>query len=77
MRRGPGKLGLHPVTTFELRGVDAQGEPVRALGLVGGTDYRTYAVTLLTPQRPSAKRLAEVKEIFATVRFAVPATRKR
>ena len=76
VRRGPGKLGLHPVSTFELLGSSA-GKQVRALGLVGDTDYRTYAVTLLTPRRPSAKRLVEAQQIFATVRFAVPSKRKR
>jgi len=75
--RRAGKLGQHPVTTFELRGVGPNKKAIRALALVGDTDYRTYAVTLITPSRPSAKRLDEARQIFRTVRFTVPQQRKR
>jgi hypothetical protein len=75
--RRAGKLGQHPVTTFEVRGVGTNKQAIRALGIVGDTDYRTYAVTLITPARPSAKRLEETREIFRTVRFTVPQQRKR
>jgi hypothetical protein len=75
VRNGPAKLGTRSVKSFELEGVDA-GAPMRALVLVGSSGYRTYAVTLLTPSSPSAKRLAEVQQILATVRLTKPVTPK-
>jgi hypothetical protein len=72
VRDGRGLLGARSVSTFELRGHGAHGR-VRALALVDSTPYRTYAVTLLTPDRPSRRRLAEVQRILATVRFTKPA----
>jgi hypothetical protein len=68
---GPAKLGSRKVTSFELRGDDA-GEHIRALALIGSSRYRTYVVTLLTPARPSAKRLAEAQEVLSTVRLVEP-----
>ncbi|MEA2190697.1 MAG: hypothetical protein QOI73_818 [Solirubrobacteraceae bacterium] len=74
---GPGMLGSRQVTTLELRGHGARKQVTRALVLVGSTTYRTYAVTLLTPARPSAKRLVEAQQILATVTFDRPRVRKR
>jgi hypothetical protein len=71
VHEGPGKLGSRPVTTFELEGQGPRDE-VRVLALVGSTPYRTYVVTLITPPRPSAKRLAEAQEILRTVRLTKP-----
>ncbi len=68
-RRQP--LGRRSVRSFELRGTD-KGAVVRALEMVDSTDYRTYAVTLLTGPKPSARRLREAREILATVRFSKP-----
>ena len=36
--------------------------------------YRTYAITLVTSARPSARRLAEARGILQTVRFGEPTT---
>ena len=71
VKEGPAKLGSRKVTSFELTGED-EGEPVRALALTGSSAYRTYVVTLLTPGRPSAKTLAEVRQVLATVRLVEP-----
>ncbi len=71
VEEGPAKLGTRRFTSFELSGLDA-GEPVRALALLGSSRWRTYLVTLLTPGRPSAKTLAEVQEVLATVRLVEP-----
>lgn len=71
VREGPAKLGRRRVTSFEIKGTSA-GDTVRILVLVGSTRYRTYAVALLTPGRPSAKRLAEAQQILATVRLTKP-----
>jgi hypothetical protein len=71
VHEGPAKLGPRKVTSFELVGTEA-GEPVRALALTGSSPYRTYVVTLLTPGHPSAKTLAEVQEVLATVRLVKP-----
>ena len=49
----------------------------RALGLVDSTPFRTYAITVLTPARPSARRLAETAQILATVRLSKPVASKR
>lgn len=70
---GPGKLGKNKVTTFELQGSGEDDKRVRALVFVGSSQYRTYAVTLITSATPSAKRLVEVQQILATVRFPKPA----
>ncbi|MEA2218979.1 MAG: hypothetical protein QOJ35_1605 [Solirubrobacteraceae bacterium] len=71
VRAGPARLGGRPGRTFELRGIDADGS-VRLLVIVGSSPYRTYVVSLLTPPSPSAKRLAEVERILATVRLTRP-----
>ncbi len=69
---GPAKLGERAVTSFELSGFSPDNDAVRVLVLVGATEYRTYTVTLLTPLRPSSKRVAEVQQILATVRLTKP-----
>lgn len=71
VHEGLGRLGRRRVMTFELQGSSA-GDHVRALVLVGSSPYRTYAVTLLTAARPSAKGLAQVQQILATVRLTKP-----
>jgi hypothetical protein len=71
VREGPGRLGARTVPSFELKGRDKSG-PVRALVLVDSTDYRTYAVTVLTGAKPSRRRLGEAREIISTVRFGKP-----
>jgi len=43
------------------------------LALIAATDYRTYAVTLITPARPSRRRIREVGDILSTVSFFRPA----
>jgi hypothetical protein len=71
VREGPGRLGDRKVSSFELRGRSKAG-PVRALVLVDSTDYRTYAVTVLTGPKPSSRRLKEARAIISTVRFGKP-----
>ncbi|MGH2839298.1 MAG: hypothetical protein ACRDKY_00555 [Solirubrobacteraceae bacterium] len=77
VRDGPGRLGSRRVATFEIFGLAPNRKRVRALALVDSTPYRTYAVTLLTPGRPSRRRLAEVQQILATVRLTKPVRLKR
>ena len=71
VRDGRQRLGLRSVPSFEFRGRD-NGKPVRGLVLVASTRYRTYAVTVLTGEKPSGRRLREAREITATVRFSKP-----
>jgi hypothetical protein len=70
-RDGPGQLGTRTAATFELIGL-SPGTRERALVLVGDTEYRTYAITLLTPARPSRRRLLEATQILASVRLTTP-----
>lgn len=78
VREGPAKLGPRTVTSFELEGAGSRGEVVRALALVGSSDFRTYVVTLITPGRPSARILAQAQQVLATVRLVKPgSTRPR
>ncbi len=77
LRDGPGRLGNRKVVSFELDGFAKNGNRVRALALVDSTRYLTYAITLLTPSRPSRRRLAEVQQILATVRFTKPVRRPK
>jgi len=72
IRDGPGRLGDRTVESLEISGFAAAGR-VRALALVEDTRHRTYAITLLTPRRPSRKRLAEVAQILDSVVFTTPA----
>lgn len=72
VREGPAKLGTQPATSFELTGFSPDNDEVRVLVVVASTQERTYTVTLLTPDRPSAKRLAEAQQILATVRLTKP-----
>ena len=71
VREGPGRLGNRKASSFELRG-RAKSGPVRALVLVDSTEYRTYAVTVLTGAKPSRQRLREARAIVSTVRFGKP-----
>jgi hypothetical protein len=64
-------LGLRNVKSFELLGRD-NGKVVRALEMVDSTAYRTYAVTVVTGAKPSARRLREARAIIGTVRFSKP-----
>lgn len=64
-------LGTRSVTSFELRGRD-KGKIVRALEMVDSTQYRTYAVTVVTGPKPSRQRLREARAIIGTVRFTKP-----
>jgi hypothetical protein len=72
LRDGPAKLGPRAVASFELQGTGSRGEVVRALALVGSSDFRTYVVTLITPRRPSARTLAQAQQVLATVRLVKP-----
>jgi hypothetical protein len=72
VHEGREPLGLRNVRSFELRGHD-DGKVVHALELVDSTDYRTYAVTMVTGAKPSARRLREARAIISTVRFSKPA----
>jgi hypothetical protein len=72
VREGPAKLGKQPATSFEMTGFSPDNDNVRVLVVIASTDERTYTVTLLTPLRPSAKRIAEVQQILATVRLTKP-----
>lgn len=71
VRDGPGRLGSRSVASVELSGFGPAGQE-RALALVEDTRYRTYAITLLTPGRPSRKRLAEAAQILASVSLVKP-----
>ncbi|MGH2941671.1 MAG: hypothetical protein ACRDLN_02685 [Solirubrobacteraceae bacterium] len=75
VRDGTGLLGRRRVDSFELSGIGPTG-PVRALGLVEDTPHRTYAVTVLTPGRPSRKRLREALQILDSVRLTKPVSLK-
>jgi hypothetical protein len=76
LRRGLGRLGGRRARSVELSG-RAQGRPVRALTLVTSTQYRTYAVTLLTSARPSRRRLTQVAGILRTLRLSKPVRPRR
>ncbi len=71
LRDGPGRLAGRRVRTFELAGRSGR-RSVRALALVDSTPFRTYAVTLVTVARPSARRLTEARLILRTMRFTKP-----
>jgi len=64
-------LGQRNVSSFELLGKD-KGRPIRALEMIDSTDYRTYAVSVVTTAHPSRARLKEAREIIGTVRFSKP-----
>jgi hypothetical protein len=72
LRDGAGKLGTRTAASFELSGFGPGRTRTRVLALVEDTPHRTYAVTLLTPGRPSRKRLLEAARILATVRLTKP-----
>ncbi|MEA2156627.1 MAG: hypothetical protein QOE11_2767 [Solirubrobacteraceae bacterium] len=65
------QLGNRSVASFELQGRD-KGKTVHVLELVDSTQYRTYAVTVVTGAHPSRSRLREARQIVATVRFSKP-----
>lgn len=71
VRDGPGQLGTRTAASVEIVGL-SPGKRDRALALVGDTAYRTYAITLITPNRPSRKRLLEATQILASVRLTKP-----
>jgi hypothetical protein len=67
----PQPLGKRTVASFELRGHD-KGKTVRALEMVDSTQYRTFAVTVVTGPKPSRQLLREARAIIGTVRFTKP-----
>lgn len=71
IRDGTGRLGTRTAVSVELAGL-SPGARKRALVLVEDTPHRTYAITLITPGRPSRKRLLEATQILATVRLTKP-----
>lgn len=76
LRDGTGRLGTRTAASFELSGFGPGRARMRALALVEDTPHRTYAVTLLTPGRPSRKRLLEATEVLASVRLSKPLVRR-
>lgn len=69
-RRAPlGRMGM--VRSFELTGERAN-RLVRALVYTTATQWRTYVVTMLTGENPSARRLSEANRILDTVSFSKP-----
>jgi hypothetical protein len=76
LRDGAGRLGTRTAATFELSGFGPGRARTRALALVEDTPHRTYAVTLLTPGRPSRERLLEATEVLASVRLSKPLVRR-
>lgn len=76
VRDGPGNLGSRQVPTFELVGRDGKSA-VRALVLVDASAYRTYVVTVLSGERPSARGLREATQILESVRLSKPLPSKR
>jgi hypothetical protein len=77
IRDGPGRLGTRTAESLELSGFGPGRKRTRALALVEDTAHRTYAVTLLTPGRPSRKRLLEASEVLASVRLGKPLRSRR
>jgi hypothetical protein len=71
VHEGPAKLGARPAASFELEGTGVNGA-MRALVLVSSSEFRTYVATLITSQTPSAKTLAQVQQVLATVRLTQP-----
>ncbi len=71
IRDGTGRLGTRTAVSVELAGL-SPGTRERALVLVEDTPHRTYAITLITPGRPSRERLLEATQILATVRLTKP-----
>jgi hypothetical protein len=67
----PQPLGKRNVASFELLGKD-KGKTVRALEMIDSTQYRTYAVTVVTGPKPSRQLLREARAIIGTVRFTKP-----
>ena len=59
------------VRSFELTG-ERDERLVRALVHVTATQWRTYVVTMLTGENPSARRLTQARRILATVNFSKP-----
>jgi hypothetical protein len=74
VRDGPSQLGAREVPSFELTGKNDQAKLMRALVLVDSTQWRTYVVTMLTGENPSARRVAEARKILGTVSFSKPTT---
>lgn len=71
----PGQLGTRRVRSVEILG-GGRGRRVRALGIVDSTPYRTYAVTVFTPARPSRLRLQQTRTILTSVRLTKPVRRR-
>ena len=69
---GEGRLGQRTANVFELLGRTDGDDPVRALGIVESTPFRTYAITVITPARPSARRIEQVQEILDSVSLSEP-----
>jgi hypothetical protein len=73
VHQGLEPLGERSVPSFEVLGREG-GKVVRALEMVDSTQYRTYAVTVVTQEHPGAQAFKEARAIIGTVRFSRPVT---
>lgn len=72
VRDGKSSLGTKQVTSFEIEGARDKKRLVRALVHVDSTRWRTYVITMLTGQNPSAQQVREARKILNTVNFSKP-----
>lgn len=72
VRDGKSPLGTKQVASFEIEGARDKKRLVRALVHVDSTRWRTYVVTMLTGQNPSARQVNEARKILSTVNFSKP-----
>lgn len=70
--RQRGKIGLLPVLSTEIAGTIKRRRPIRILSTAATTRYRTYSVQVFSTPRPPAARLAEVRAMLNSFRFAKP-----
>ena len=71
VRDAPARLGTKRVSSFELTS-DPGDKLVRALVLVGSSQWRTYVITMITGENPSRREVVQARRILRTVSLSKP-----
>lgn len=71
--RNRAKIGKATTIVTELLGESRNGRPIRILSMGASSRWRTYSIQSFTVLQPTARRLAELRTLMASVRFRQPA----
>jgi hypothetical protein len=72
LSRQRAKVGTASTVVTELIGQTRDHRPIRILSMGASSRWRTYSVQAFTVPRPTARRIAELRTLLASVRYRKP-----